>query len=399
MKNLSTIFLLVLIPVVGVFTLDVYLPGMPSMAKDFGVSITQVGFTFTVFSIVFAVCQIFHGVLSDYYGRKIVLLNGLAIAAVATGLCIFAKSYESMVLARIIQAAGISAFVVVNPIIRDLYTGADAIRIRTWVTTVSGISISIAPTIGGLLQNKLNWQGSFIVSLVLTIIALIYTSLFFTESNQNRAKTSINCKLIITSYGKLFTDQTYLFHVLQSTFAYTVHFSFIILSSNIFIEKLGYSPLTFGYLMFIYGGVYFATGLIASSSAKKFTIPALIMTGGSLIGIGGILMLILAFTFSLNAWQILLPMAVITMGITIVRAAATTGALAPIPTQAGQGAGGLNLVQFMLSALIATGISELSNQPELALALLAIICATAIVVLMNHLNGVRFATKSIDGAN
>jgi DHA1 family bicyclomycin/chloramphenicol resistance-like MFS transporter len=122
MKNFSTIFLLGFIAVVGVFTLDVYLPGMPAMAKEFNVSITQIGFTFTGFSIAFAVSQLFHGVLSDRFGRKPVLLSGLGIAAISTLFCITAKSYESLFSARILQAVGISSFVVVNAIIRDLYT-------------------------------------------------------------------------------------------------------------------------------------------------------------------------------------------------------------------------------------------------------------------------------------
>lgn len=384
MKNISTIILLVLIAIVGVFTLDVYLPGMPSMAKQFDVSLTDITYTFTAFSVVFAFSQLFHGTLSDVVGRKPIIVSGLAIAAVATLLCINAKTYESLLVSRILQALGISAFVVVNAIIRDLYTGTAAVQVRTLVATTSGISISIAPTIGGLLQDKFNWQGGFIASLLLIVIALVYAMLVFEESNVNRSKAGLQVKQIITSYAELFQKQNYLIHVTLAMLAYTVHFSFIILSANLFIQLLGATPLVFGYLMFVYGGIYFLSGLLSTWLAKKLSISRLIKLGGGCIGVGGILMLVLLITMSAGAWEILLPMAVITLGITMARASAITGALALIPEKAGQGAAGLNLVQFALSAVIATGVSKLGGNPELSISVLAIASSLSIIYLIKR---------------
>ena len=395
MKNLSTIFLLGLIATVGVFTLDVYLPGMPAMAKEFGVSINQISFTFAIFSVVFAISQLFYGVLSDYIGRKPILLGGLFVAAVATAFCITAKNYESLLAARIFQALGISVFVVVNAIIRDLYTGTTAIQVRAFVTTVSGVSISIAPTIGGLLQNHLNWQGGFIASLVLIITALVYAIIFFPESNKNKTKSKLSFIAFTKSYIQLFSDSRYIVHVCAATLAYTVHFSFIIMSAKIFIDLLGFNPLTFGYLMFVYGGIYFVSGLFSTYIAKKVSVPHLIEFGGLFIALGGTLMLALSIFISLTAWQILLPMTLMTAGITVVRSAAITGALAPIPTQAGQGAAGLNLIQFLLSAIIATAVGEFGNYPQFSLAVLAIVCALSIILLINLHNWIGFSVKPI----
>lgn len=395
MKNISTIILLGLIAIVGVFTLDVYLPGIPAMAGEFGVSINLISRTFTSFSIVFSVSQLFHGMLSDYFGRKPLLLGGLAIAAIATFLCINAKTYESLLGARLMQAIGISVFVVVNAIIRDLYTGVKAIQVRTFVTTVSGVSISIAPAIGGLLQDSFNWQGGFIASLFLIMLTFMYTAIFFAESNKKLSQSKLTFTAFTKSYLQLFCDRSYFYNVIIATLAYTMHFSFIIMSAKIFIDLLGFTPLAFGYLMFAYGGVYFISGLISTFISKKLPVPTLLKLGGMCIGASGVLMLVLAMITSFNAWQVLLPMALTTMGITVVRSTATTGALAPIPAQAGIGAAGLNLVQFMLSAMIATGVSEMDIQPQLSLAFLGIVCSFSIVALMNLLNRVSVVTKLI----
>jgi DHA1 family bicyclomycin/chloramphenicol resistance-like MFS transporter len=396
MKNLPTILLLGLIAIVGVFTLDVYLPGMPAIAKDFGVSIDQVEFTFTSFAIVFAICQIFYGSLSDYFGRKPILVSGLIVSAVATLFCITAKNYDSLLIARILQATGISVFVVVNAIIRDLYAGPLAVQVRTFIMTVAGLSISLAPTIGGLLQNRFSWQGGFIASLVLIIIALICSVLFYKESNK-ATKKDLKILSVVKSYGQLFSNLSYSTYIFSATLAYAVHFTFIIMSANMFINILGFSPLTFGYLMFVYGGIYFVSGLLTSVLIKKISNSVLIKIGCMFIFSGGLMMLILSLAQTLNAWQILLSMGLITAGITGVRSAAATEALAPIPNQAGQGSAGLNLVQYFFSAILVIILSKIEMQPAVILSLLAIVNAITILSLINFLQWIGFSREPVYG--
>jgi len=85
---------------------------------------------------------------------------------------------------------GISSFVVVNAIVRDLYTGVEAVQARAMIATACGVSISIAPSIGGLLQEILNWQGGFYASLILILVAFLYAGIFFSESNNASKKLS-----------------------------------------------------------------------------------------------------------------------------------------------------------------------------------------------------------------
>lgn len=184
----------------------------------------------------------------------------------------------------------------------------------------------------------------------------------------------------MTSYFELVKNKQYILHVMLSTLAYTIHFVFIITSANIFINFFGFTPVHFGYLMFVYGAIYFLSGLSTIGIVKKFSGPALIKFGGILIGISSFVMLLCVLMSSLNAWQILLPMTLMTVGITIVRAAATTGALTPLAKQAGQGSAGLNLVQFLLAAIIGTAVTQFINYPHLALTFLAIICAGLILI-------------------
>ena len=376
--NHSSVLMLILIAVVGVFTLDVYLPSIPTMADQFHVSLKEITYTFTAFSLVFAVAQLFHGAFSDLFGRKPILIFGLLVAAVATIVCIYSTNYEMLFMARILQALGISAFVVVNAIVRDLFVGSKAVQVRTLIATASGVSISVAPTVGGLLQNRLGWQGGFVASLILIAVALIYALIFFSETNLSKA---VKKSEMIDSYMNLFRDRKYLAHVIIAMLSYTLHFTFIVLSATIFINLLGATPITFGYLMIVYGLVYFMGGIFSGWIAKKLTLTKLIQLGSLLISFGGVLMLIAWALFNLNVINVLAPMSIMTTGITLVRSSAITGALAPIPHKAGQGSAGLNLIQFAISALITTGIASIDIMPQLSIGLLALTSAITIEYL------------------
>ena len=134
--------ILTFIVISGIFTLDIYLPGVPEQIKSLGVSNAYINFTFTftMFSVIFALSQLIAGPLSDRYGRKPILIAGLSLAILATFLCGFIQSYWQLLLLRIIQAIGASCLVVANAIVRDLHDGLTATRLRGYITMVAGVN-------------------------------------------------------------------------------------------------------------------------------------------------------------------------------------------------------------------------------------------------------------------
>ncbi|OGT60427.1 MAG: hypothetical protein A3F14_00285 [Gammaproteobacteria bacterium RIFCSPHIGHO2_12_FULL_43_28] len=377
MKHYYTLLLLLLIAVVGVFTLDVYLPGIPAMAEQFHVNVREIGYTFTGFTIAFAFCQLIYGAISDSFGRKPVLIIGLSIAAIATILCIYAKSYEVLFCARILQALGISSFVVVNAIVRDLYVDGRAVQVRSMIATASGISIAIAPTIGGLLLGRYSWQGGFYASIILIVLALIMTILGYQET-KNNISTHITLS-VASSYLSILKDHQFIFYAMIAMLAYAIHFVFIIMSAEIFIGNYRYTPLQFAYFMIVYGFIYFLAGVASTTLAKRKSVITLLQVGGLLISIGGSLMFLAFYFIPPYALQSLLPMSVIIIGVTIVRSSAITGAMANMQNAAGQGAAIINLIQFLVSALIATGINAIFTLPVLSVAIFAFIASLLII--------------------
>ena len=134
----------------GPFSVDSYLPAFPAIQNNLGASALEVQQTLTVYMLSFSVMILWHGALSDAFGRRSIVLISLAVYAVASLGCASAHSVEYLWAFRMLQGISAGAGVVIGrAIIRDLYAGASAERMLSLVTMIFSISPAIAPIIGG----------------------------------------------------------------------------------------------------------------------------------------------------------------------------------------------------------------------------------------------------------
>ena len=113
---------------------DMYLPAIPSIAEDLAASVESVQLTISTFLIGFAIGQLFYGPMADSFGRKPVILFGVALFALASIGCVFAESLPVLLLFRLLQAIGGAAgAVVVNALLRDLFSPDEVVRAMTIV--------------------------------------------------------------------------------------------------------------------------------------------------------------------------------------------------------------------------------------------------------------------------
>lgn len=181
--KISIPILVFLVTTVGVFPLDVYLPSMPKMAVVFDVSIAQIASTISYFMFSFSVMQLLNGPLSDAFGRKVVLMTGLFIGGVATLGFLWVESFYGVILLRILQAIGLSSFVVTQAIIRDVYSGITAVKMQVFVAVLLGVLIAVSPLVGSFLQHYWGWQGSFVLCGTIIFITFFYVLFCYTETN------------------------------------------------------------------------------------------------------------------------------------------------------------------------------------------------------------------------
>ncbi|WP_225935847.1 MFS transporter [Pseudomonas fakonensis] len=351
--------LLLLMCLLGVFPLDVILPSFPAIASSFHVATSSVAYSVSLFAIGVALSQLFIGPLSDAIGRKRLLLVGLLISALGATGCLLSSNFEAFIFFRLLQAIGCGCFVLSHALVQDLYTGKQQNNMRILLTGASGVFISLSPLAGSILQHHFNWQGSFILFTVLSACCALITVIFLQEKAGNFSPRGT-----LSSYQVLMKDSGFLTLTSFSCLAFTCHFSFIVSSPLLFMDRLGLSAKTFGLVFTGYGLTYVLGGVVAHWLNERIPPRKQIGLGFTLIGASGIASFIWGLLAGPSIASTLLPMIICTMGITIIRPTATTQALARHPTRAGAAAALNNTLLFacagLASALIAATGSLLS---------------------------------------
>lgn len=133
--------------------IDMYLPSMPVIAQEYGVPAGSVQMTLSAYVLGFAIGQLFYGPMADSLGRKPVIFWGVMIFAVAAGACAMAQSVEQLVWMRFLHGlAAAAASVVINALMRDMFTKDEFSRMMSFVVLVMTVAPLLAPMLGGVLM-------------------------------------------------------------------------------------------------------------------------------------------------------------------------------------------------------------------------------------------------------
>ncbi|MBP0600663.1 multidrug effflux MFS transporter [Herbaspirillum sp. LeCh32-8] len=236
--------------------IDIGLPAIPNLQASFGVSIGQATQTLTVFLLGFSIGPVLFGPLSDRYGRKPILLFGVGLFSIAAFACAFASTIDQLLAVRFAQgiAAGAAA-ALPAAIVRDVFTGREALSRQSYVALVTGVAPLVAPLMGAALLQAGDWKLIY-ESLGLLGSALFFLALFGYEETKELAATQSQSGNVLkaagSAYASLLGNRHYLLNagLLATTFG--TMFAYITGSSAVFIDMLGL-PNT------IYGGIFAVT--------------------------------------------------------------------------------------------------------------------------------------------
>ena len=372
-KRRSAVALLLTMVLLGVFPLDVLLPSFPALAKHFGTSLTDIGLSVSLYTVAIALSQLLIGPLSDVIGRKNLLLGGMAVSILGAIGCILSSEYAWFLAFRVVQAIGCGCFVLSQALVQDLFEGRERDHLRILMATASGVFISVSPLMGAVLQQALEWPGSFILFIALAT-AVFVKACFFLE---NRHIGSGPHQGIFQSYRRVFRDADFVGYWLIAAIAFTCHFSFIVTSPLVFMGQLQLSAYEFSLTLLLYGLAYIIGGIVARSLAGRISSNTQIVTGLGLIFTSGWMMLLLQNLFGLSVLTMLIPMIICTAGTTIARPVATSKAMEVFPDNAGTSAATGNTLTFLLGGLISALINLNENQTQMTLALSFLALSTA----------------------
>jgi DHA1 family bicyclomycin/chloramphenicol resistance-like MFS transporter len=360
------VLLLMTMTLLSVFPLDVVLPSFPDLSDFFQIPPPDVALSVSLFAVSLAFSVMLVGPLSDMWGRKKLLLGGMALAVIGAIGCAVSSEYSWFLGFRVIQAIGCGSFSLSHALVQDLFTGHARQRLRIWMVTASGVFISISPLLGTWLQLQLGWQGSFYVFVTLAVLVWLSACRLLKESSSIRTASGGG---FFRAYWHVCSDVRFMSYWLISALAFACHFSFIVTSPIIFMEHLALSPYEYAWALLLYGVAYVGGGAVANVLHQRLQANTQIIVGLGLIAVSGAVMLWLTRHFGLSAATVLMSMLICTIGTTITRPIVNSKAMSIHPEYAGTSTSVGGVLMFLSGGVISTVINRVPEDLITALAI------------------------------
>ncbi len=365
----------------GPLSLDMYLPGLPSLTRELHATASAGQLTITACMLGLGVGQLIAGPLSDARGRRGTLLVGIVAYAVASVACAVAPSVGMLVVARLVQGmAGGFGIVVARAIVRDLSRGVTAARMFALLMGITGVVPVCAPLIGGQVLLITSWRGVFIVLAALGVPLLIATAVLLPETLPVPARHRGGLRTIVKTFGRLLGDRTFSPYALAFALSFAAMFAYIAGSSFVLEDIYHLSPQLFSLIFAVN-----SAGLIALS-----------LIGGRLVGRIGPATLLrrgLFGTFAASVCTLLVVVSHAGLGWLLVcffGLLAANGIVLPNGTAAAMGSGQsalgaasalLGLGQFGLGAVVAPLVGVAGSHDAVPMAVVIAVAGTAAITV------------------
>jgi DHA1 family bicyclomycin/chloramphenicol resistance-like MFS transporter len=382
-KNRYYILILILgaLTALGPFSIDMYLPGFPAIAKSFGITTGRVTLSLSSFFIGIALGQVLYGPLLDRFGRKRPLYAGLFLYLAASAGCYFAPSIEVLIALRFVQAVGSCAAGVVSmAMVRDLFPVAENAKIFSLLLLVLGASPMIAPTLGGFISGAFGWQAIFVALFLLAFVILIAVYTILPESRQPDKTHSLKAKPILLGFWQVIKVPQFITYAIGGGIALSGLFAYVSDSPAIFMEGYGVSNRTYGWIFAVLAVGFVGLSQFNRVFSKHFKAEQIVFGAVSCMVVISIVLL-----YGLNqGWFGIVGTAAlifIFLGcIGIVNPNAAALSMAPFEKNAGSAASLFGLIQWGIAGLSSIVVSLFKSRTPVPLAV--IMTATAILALL-----------------
>jgi len=391
--NLKHFILLALaLTLLGVSSTDIYISSLPEMVVFFQTTPNLVNLTLSVYTLSMGIAVLFTGVLSNRFGRRKILLIGIMIFILSSFAIAASSSIYWVILFRVGQAYGCASLLMVcRLIIKDTMTPQEQIHASGVLVMGVVISPAVAPSIGAVLAQFGGWQSGFLLSGIFASILLVGAMMIVKETNTTPIAQLRSLKAYIKEYVNLLLDTKCLLFTLIIALTFAAYFVFIGISSYLFINKAGMSPLVYSYLFVIIAGGYFVGNSSMMWLNKRDITPLKLILLGVFVSLFGLVILGMSLVLAYGFWFT----AILTLGVLIMRLAS---ALIIVPAQVElmqhfheQGAQALGLAtcaQFAFASLAITLAGLFHDQPGYGLIMVTAIFFIPVVFLALKLRAI-----------
>lgn len=351
--RLWMVIVLGVLSVFGPLSIDMYLPSLPSLARELHTSASLAQLSLTACLLGLAVGQLLAGAQSDIRGRRIPLLIGLVIFTLSSLLCAVSPSIGVLILLRFIQGvAGSAGIVISRAIVRDLYSGLEMMKFFALLMLVNGLGPIMAPIVGGQLLRFTSWRGVFMVLCIVGLAILLAVFFSLPETLPVKRRSQAGLLNTLTTFRGLLGDHIFMGYALPQGLVMAAMFAYISGSPFVIQDIYGASPQLFSLFFAVNGLGIIIAAQITSRLASRISGTKLYVSGLVMATLGGISLLVMILTGAGLA-GILPPLFIAVSSVGVVSTAGSSLAMENYGHSAGSASALLGLLSFIFGAVVA----------------------------------------------
>ncbi|MDQ1583686.1 MAG: transporter, family, multidrug resistance protein [Microbacteriaceae bacterium] len=307
-QRLAYILVLGALTALGPFTIDLYLPAMPALENDFGVSTAMIQLTLTATTVGFGLGQLIVGAWSDKVGRRLPLILATAVHIVACAGAAVSPNVEILGAFRALQGIGAAAGgVVAMAMVRDLFGGRPLVRMLSRLALVSGLAPVLAPVIGSQLLLVMPWRGIFWVLAVYGAFVLGCVSLWIVETLPKERRHDAGHATSGQRYKAVLSDRVFVGIAIVGGMTFSGLFAYLSSSSFLFQMIYHFDPQQYG-LLFAANSVGIIIGVQSSSRLTKYVGPQWILAVTTAVMLASALTIVALDAAGFGLWGTIIPL-------------------------------------------------------------------------------------------
>ena len=334
----------------GLLAMTLCLPSMQEWGAIFNTGQADVQLTFSGYVVAYGALQLVYGPLSDRHGRKPILMLGLVVAGLASGMAALATDIATLTAARVLQGAGSAASMVVGrSMVQDLFTGPQRTRVMAYIGMALGMCPPLATLIGGQIHVRFGWQTNFVLLAVLAVLLLVAAWWGLPRVAPPAPAAGHWLRGMLSAYARLLREPRFVLYVAILA-ATTATFYAFLAGAPIVLKGYGIGPDGIGWFIMAVPVSYILGNFMTSRLIQRVG-ESRVMAWGQALAVGGlVVMLALGLGGVQTALAVALPLLLLGLGHGFINPPALAGTVGVLPALACSAAAVAGLMQQLTGA-------------------------------------------------
>ena len=364
--------LLAMLGMLGPFSIDTYLPAFSAISRSLHATPVEMQQTLSAYLFGFAFMNLFHGALSDSFGRRPVILGGLILFTLASIGCALSQTVGHLVFFRALQGLSTGAGVVVSrAVIRDMFPQAEAQRVMSQVTIFFGVAPAIAPMIGGVLSEYLGWHAIFWFLVGVGVVLIVANLRLLPETLHVKDRQPFHVKHLLKGYAALLSDPRFFLLALASGVPFNGLFLYILGAPAYLGDVLHLKPTQFFWFFALNIGGIMVGSWLSGRMAGKVAPKNQVMQGFRIMVAVTVLNIAANAMLEPEIWWSLWPIALFAFGWALMVPVVTLLVLDLHPERRGMASSLQSVVGSVANGIVAGAVAPLVMHSALGMALMS----------------------------